>query len=242
MDTIKITGKKVPMIAHRGMSGLERENTNAAFVAAGNRSYYGIETDIHKTLDGKYVVIHDESTKRVTNGRIDIVVEKHNYDDVKDLVLPDLDGSLERSDIRIPLLHEYIRICKKYEKVSVLELKNLFAEEDILEIIQIIQQEGYLDRVIFISFVLENCLILRKHLPEQPVQWLIGGEVNEEIKDILYTNHFDLDVYYKQLSEDLIQELHEHKVLVNCWTCDNKEEAEAVITMGVDFITSNILE
>ena len=35
MDTIKFDKKQVKMVAHRGVSGLEMENTNAAFVAAG---------------------------------------------------------------------------------------------------------------------------------------------------------------------------------------------------------------
>ena len=38
MDTIKFKKKKVKMIAHRGLSGLEKENTCAAFIAAGNRT------------------------------------------------------------------------------------------------------------------------------------------------------------------------------------------------------------
>lgn len=59
MDTIKIDKNNVKLIAHRGVSGIERENTAAAFVAAGNRSYYGIETDVHVTKDGKFVIIHD---------------------------------------------------------------------------------------------------------------------------------------------------------------------------------------
>ena len=41
MDTVKIKAKGVKMIAHRGLSGIERENTYPAFVAAANRSYYG---------------------------------------------------------------------------------------------------------------------------------------------------------------------------------------------------------
>ena len=40
-----LNSPKPLMIAHRGVSGLELENTCAAFVAAGNRSYFGIETD-----------------------------------------------------------------------------------------------------------------------------------------------------------------------------------------------------
>ena len=36
MDVIRIDSKETKMVAHRGLSGLERENTCPAFVAAGN--------------------------------------------------------------------------------------------------------------------------------------------------------------------------------------------------------------
>ena len=65
MDTIKVQSGKTLMIAHRGLSGIELENTNTAFIAAGNRSHYGIETDVHKTSDGKFVVFHDDTTGRL---------------------------------------------------------------------------------------------------------------------------------------------------------------------------------
>ena len=66
MNTIQINRGNVKMIAHRGLSGLEAENSHAAFVAAGNRSYYGIETDLHVTADGRFVLMHDDNTKRVS--------------------------------------------------------------------------------------------------------------------------------------------------------------------------------
>ena len=56
MNTIKIEKKQARMVAHRGLSGLEKENTCAAFIAAGDRSHFGIETDIRPTLDGRYRV------------------------------------------------------------------------------------------------------------------------------------------------------------------------------------------
>ena len=65
MNTIAFEKKNTLVIAHRGLSGIERENTNAAFIAAGNRSYYGIETDIYRTADGQFVVNHDGSLARV---------------------------------------------------------------------------------------------------------------------------------------------------------------------------------
>jgi len=241
-DTIKIEKKHVKMVAHRGMSGLERENTNAAFVAAGNRSYFGIETDIHKTADGKFVVIHDETTKRVSNGAVDVNVEEVSYDVLKDIVLPDLDGSTVRKDIRIPLLPEYIHICKKYGKVGVLELKNPFSREDLQRIAEIIKEQDYLDGIIFISFDWNNCVVMREILPKQPIQWLTGDPVTEERLAELVHHKLDLDIYYGALTAEVVVKLHENNVLINCFTCDEKEAAEKLIEWGVDYITSNILE
>ena len=42
MNTKKFDNRNTLVVAHRGVSGLERENTASAFVAAGNRSYFGV--------------------------------------------------------------------------------------------------------------------------------------------------------------------------------------------------------
>ena len=52
MDTIKIEKKQVRMVAHAGLFGLETANTNAGFIAAGNRSYWGVECDVRVAKDG----------------------------------------------------------------------------------------------------------------------------------------------------------------------------------------------
>ena len=129
MDTIKIDKKESRLIAHRGLSGIEMENTCSAFVAAGNRSYFGIETDVHVTADGQYIIIHDDSTKRV--GLDDLTVENSTYETLRSLRLCDKDGKRGRKDLVLPSLAEYIQICKKYEKTSVLELKNPMEPEHI---------------------------------------------------------------------------------------------------------------
>ena len=98
MDTIRIDAKHVKMVAHRGVSGLERENTCPAFVAAGNRSYFGVETDVHVTKDGQFVIIHDETTDRVSKGAHRVNVEESPWSAVENIVLPDLDGSTCRRE------------------------------------------------------------------------------------------------------------------------------------------------
>jgi len=242
MDVIRIDSKQTKMVAHRGLSGLERENTCPAFVAAGNRSYYGIETDVHVTKDGKFVIIHDETTERVSNGAVNINVEENDYAAVENVVLPDKDGSVNRQDIRIPLLEDYIKICKKYEKVCVLELKNEFIPEDIVRIVDAIKSYGYIEGVTFISFSWENCINVRALLPENDVQWLTVDEVDDAMIEKLVKNKLNLDIHYKRLTKENVAKLHENGIKVNCWTCDTKEEGEALADMGVDYITSNILE
>ena len=91
MDTVKINKNNTVLIAHRGLSGIECENTAAAFVAAGNRSYFGIETDVHKTADGKFIIIHDDITGYVCaeNLSVDVPEITRDLSEVeKDLIIP----------------------------------------------------------------------------------------------------------------------------------------------------------
>ena len=62
------------------------------------------------------------------------------------------------------------------------------------------------------------------------------------MKDVLYQNELGLDIRCDRLSKELVEELHLRQVEVNCYTCDTVELAESLIEMGVDYITTNILE
>lgn len=239
MNTSKFDKKNTLVVAHRGLSGLETENTNAAFVAAGNRSYYGIETDIHRTLDGKFVVCHDSNLKRV--GGENIPVEEVTMQTLLSTVLFDKDGTKDRCDLRPTTLENYISICKKYEKHSVLELKSSFTDEEMEKIVGIIDSLDYLEHVTFISFEYENLQKLRKILPNQSAQFLFST-VTDEIVERVKADRFDVDVDFKALTEENVKAFHDAKITVNCWTVNRVEDGERLASWGVDFITTNILE
>ena len=130
MNTIKFEKKNTKIIAHRGLSGIEVENTNSAFVAAGNRSYYGIETDIYKTADGFFVIGHDDNYTRLCGE--EIYLEKEALEKLESLVFFDKDGTKLRVDLRPSRLENYLSIVKKYEKHAVLEL-TMFEENSKLQ-------------------------------------------------------------------------------------------------------------
>ena len=82
---------------------------------------------------------------------------------------------------------------------------------------------------------------LRKLLPEQTLQYLTSV-YNEEVYQALKEYNLDWDVNYKALTKEIIDELHAEGIKINCWTVDEKEDAERLADWGVDFITTNILE
>ena len=239
MNTVKIDPGSTKMIAHRGVSGLEKENTCAAFVAAGNRSYYGIETDVHVTKDGKFIVIHDDDTARVCSENIS--VEGSSFEELRSLKLDGIKGEKGRNDLCLPSLEEYITICRKYEKIAVLELKNEMTREQVLEICAEIDSLGMLGNTVFISFAFNNLVYIRERYPEQTVQFLTDGFYDGLIETLVEHN-MDLDVNFTALDREKVALLHSKGLKVNVWTVDDKETAEEISSWGCDFITSNILE
>lgn len=69
MDTIKIRAGLCKMVAHRGRERSGKGKHHGRVCGGGQPRYYGIETDIHRTLDGHYVAIHDADTGPRRPGR-----------------------------------------------------------------------------------------------------------------------------------------------------------------------------
>ena len=240
MDTLHLHDGGVKMIAHRGLSGLETENTCSAFVAAGNRTYFGIETDVHRTRDGKYIIIHDDRTGRVADQ--DLPVEDTDFSVLRALRLKDRDGDDARGDLILPTLEEYIRVCRRYEKTAVLELKNHMEPDDIANIIETVQGENHLQKTIFISFDLPNLICLRSMSPRQKAQYLIEDRVPDGLIPTLDRYHLDLDIDYTLLTQTLVRQVHAAGHEVNVWTVNSLADARRLAAWGVDYITSNIIE
>ena len=262
MDTIKIIDRKqAKIIAHRGGS-LELENTIGAFISSANRSFFGIETDIHVTIDGRFIVYHDDNTSRLLTENL--IVEETDYETLRNLKFRPYRNRTERIDIKMPCLEEYIDICKYYNKTCILEIKNTFKKEDLKKVCDIYKEYGYLDNVIFIAFYIENLLHIKELYPEANVQFLV--DANEEglykrlsargldlhvqetksvqtlMLDFLQSHGIDLDVWDQSTDQNLIDECHKRGMKVNVFTVNTPEEAQKFIDMGADFITSDCLE
>lgn len=240
-NTIKLENKgHTRIIAHRGLCGLEPENTNAAFIAAGNRSFYGIEADVHKTADGKYVIMHDANTLRMSGD--DIEIAKATYETLRSLRLKQKDGKRGRTDLRIPSLEEYVSICKYYGKKAILELKDDFTADDVDEICRTVERIGHMEDTVFISFKLNNLLLLKERNPEQPAQYLVEKPIDDALIQEMAQRKMGIDARQDLYTEEIMRKCRAAGVETNAWTVNNPDMARKLMDWGIDYITTNILE
>lgn len=97
------------IVAHRGASGSAPENTFAAFEKAVESGVDAIEIDVHQTMDGKIVIIHDDTLDRTTNSSGSIYEKK--YEELKNVDA----GSwfdVNYSDETIPLFSDFLEFVK----------------------------------------------------------------------------------------------------------------------------------
>lgn len=236
-ETVKINKQDTLMIAHRGLSGMEVENTAQAFIAAGQRSYYGIEADVKRTSDGRFIICHDDNLEKLAGK--DLKVEELTLSELQEIPL--INNGMTEGEVYLISLEEFIDICKEYESHAVVEFKSDFSDEEIIAIFDIIGEKDYLDSTTFISFNYNDLLVVRSISPHQSVQFLTS-KLNESIIERLIEDKIDLSVNHKKLRKADIDIMHDAGLKVNCWTVNSKIRAEILCKMGVDFITSDILE
>lgn len=239
VDTIHISVPFKGMVGHRGCAGLQTENTLKAFEEGGKRTYCGLECDIQSTKDKILVISHDETLNRV--GHVDLRINQHTYQEIEQVSFIDKETGLINPLMHAPLFSDYLKVCKKYHKIPVVELKETLENEDIIEAIKEVKEAGLIDRVIFISFYPGYLTKVREMLPKVEIE-LLSQVFTDGIFDLCVQFGFGIDADYHVMTSDIIKRYHDAGLKVNVYTVDHKEDAERLISYGIDFVTSNIVE
>lgn len=227
---------KVKMVAHRGLSSLATENTVKAFIEAGKSKYWGAECDICETKDGYFVVMHDETVDRTTNGTG--TVASKTLSQIKNLKVDygtNVDMMVNRE---VPTLEEYLDVCKQYGMIPIIELKYI-KKESIPNFINVLYKYGLKSSCLIISFdkkILEEI----KSCDEDLEVCYLCNFTQANIK-YCESKKFHIGSPYTEISKELVQYCHSRDILVNAWTVDNSSDLERMIDMGVDIVTTNRL-
>ena len=234
-------------IAHRGLSAWAPENTEVSFRLATECDCFGIECDIWRTIDGVYVVSHDDSMKKMFG------VKKHitesSYEDIKDL--PVISGNLvtESPTQHICTLQRYLHVVEDSDKYAFIEIKQDLDVGFLNEIISVVNSYDMYERTFFISSEAKTLLRLRYDLsfPKERLQYVHGAKardshvpVNEALITRLVAHGIGLDARHSLLDEKFVDELHDVGQSVNVWTVDTEKDFKKVVEKyGVDMVTMN---
>ena len=237
----------VRKIAHRGLSAWAPENTEISFRLATECDCFGIECDIWRTLDGVYVVSHDDSLKRMCGIRKNIT--DCTYEEIRQVVVTEGNAVEESPTQHLCTLQRYLSVVSRSDKMAFIELKDEFENRELQEIIDHIKSYGMFERTFFISALAKSILRLRHDLcfPRERLQYVHGARprdsyvpVNDSLVSKLIHHGIGLDCRFTLLSEEHVDRMHDEGLSVNVWTI-NKEKDYIRVTeeLGVDMVTMN---
>lgn len=101
------------IIGHRGASGIEMENTLAAFELAIEVGVDAIELDVRLTSDGQFVVCHDPILTRISDSNA--WINQTSYDELRQIPL--------RNGGHLSLLRDVLELVRKSKVRAIVELK-----------------------------------------------------------------------------------------------------------------------
>lgn len=226
------------LIAHRGFTPVAPENSLPSFEEAGKRCFWAIETDIHKTKDGALVCCHDSNTMKMFGE--ELIIEDVDLKDIQKLRISrgNCVDSISEDDLRMPMLSEYIAICKRYGAVPFLESKGGVGV--VSDIIGYLKREDMVRYTVFSSIQMEHILAARNETDDIFLHHIFSSEENLPILSkrgscgVSY-NYPDLT----KVPEGLIERTHEAGVRVCLRAGDNVEKCEQMLSMGLDYIPTN---
>lgn len=227
-------GDGVRYIAHRGLSSEYYENTEAAFVAAAESDFFfGIETDIYRTADGKYVCAHDENPFADESKTID------ELSLAQCLSLPlsvSNDYDMPGENERLCSYERYLKICAEGGKTAVIEFKPAFTAEQVTEILAVARQYLPEERIMVISFVDTNI----GHLSEvaDGIGFMYLG-TNKVSAEFFARRGCPVGLNADKVKPSYIDRIHRLGVTLSVWNVKTAQQAAELVEGGIDFITTD---
>lgn len=235
-DSYTIRGD-MKAIAHRGYSAIAPENTLPAFRLAGEYGFWGAECDVHLTADGVWVICHDGTIDRTTDG--EGLIMDMTYDELMQYTV-DAGCNVENyPDLKIPRLVDYLDICNQYGLHAVIEIK--YEENtDLDSLAQLLSSREEKQMFVIISFDREALVGMKKLMPDTPMYLLEGLSTKESVDFCVGNGIEGLDLSGVE-SIDVLDYAFDSGIDVIAWTVDDVELAEKYYEHGVRSITTNSL-
>jgi glycerophosphoryl diester phosphodiesterase len=223
------------VIAHRGASAYEPENTLRAFDRAIALGATMLELDVHLSRDGQLVVVHDPDLSRTTNG-------SGRVSDLSLAEIQRLDAGLGE---RVPTLAQVIDLVRGRAQLYI-ELKG---QQTPAAVVSTLRQMRFIDQAIAGSFfpwlpqkvkflepaVRTSVLIAPRDRQFDFVEWALAVEADYVHPCWERTS----PTPHELLTPELIDTFRRHGLGIVVWHEERPEELRELVKLDVDGICTN---
>lgn len=225
--------KKMLKIGHRGAKGYEPENTLISFEKAIAMGADGIELDVHLSIDGHLIVIHDETIDRTTNGK----------GAVNQLTLQELKSFKINNKQEIPTLEEVLDLVNQRCFVNI-ELKNQDTAEKVVQLIEhYISDKKWNHSQFVVSSFDWNALQQVRFLNENiRIGVLTETDLDLAISFARFLKAEALHPDFQLLTNEYTSKIQEKGIQVIPWTVNEMDDIQKIKSFKVDGIITDFLD
>ena len=212
--------------SHRGESKYAPENTMSSFFLSYLLNSDGIECDVRRTKDGQFVIIHDKTIDRTSDGKGKVCdytisqLKEYNF------------GNSRYKDEKIMTLDEFLAFFSNKGLNIYLEIKEKGYEDEIWKILS----KYNLSNIMIISFKYEILNNFRKISKILKFGWLVYDINKSIISDALKIKIDILICNCISLTKKDIKLIKENNLKIGAWGIKSIAELKRLNKLGLDSI------
>lgn len=214
--------RRTNVIAHRGASGYEYENSRAAFRRAVMLDADGVELDIHATCDGAIVVHHDP--------------ELPGVGPIATLTCAEARQVRIRNGETLPLLQEVLDLVGDHDVW--VEVKGLPNAHD-QALLAVLDAGPVPHRYAVHSFDHRIVRRLGEERPELPRGILLSAYLDDPVAALRAVGATTLWQEWQQVDDALVDAVHAAGCRIHAWTVNEVGDLEHLVRLGVDGLCGN---
>lgn len=218
------------IVAHRGYSAVALENSLASLEAAAEAGADMVEMDIQETKDGKFVVYHDKTLRRLAGDSR--VVGEMTFDELMEVTLSD--GYYSEP---LPSFEEYIDYAKTLNIRLLVETKTYGHESAEMEenLVKLLHDKEVAYEYVVQSLDIEHLRKLQKIDPLIPTSDVIALNVGRLPK----TPSQFLSLEDFSVTKKLVQNANQQDKKIFVWTVNKEELMHNHMRLGVYGLITN---
>ncbi|MFJ8357439.1 glycerophosphodiester phosphodiesterase [Streptomyces sp. NPDC093984] len=213
-------------IGHRGVMGVEPENTLRSFVAAERAGLDQIELDLHLSKDGALVVMHDDQVDRTTDGTGPIV-EK---------TLAELSALDAGRGERVPVFEEVLDAVRTPIQA---EIKDVAAAQALAEVMH---RRDLVGRVEVSSFHDEAVREIARLVPGVRTALIADRHGTDVVERAVQAGAATVCLNIRRLTLEVVEHAREAGLKIIGWVVNTPEHLRLVRALELDGATTDYPE